>query len=147
MILTLPARKNAWLALFSACLLASAVHAPEAVARVTLSNTVAKYEMVESPGGQVERRLVVADEVFPGDELVYTITFANEGREEVAAGSIVITNPIPEVAEYVEGSAAGEDTSITFSVDGETFAEPAELTLQRGDRQGVASPADYKAIR
>lgn len=147
MVLTMPARNSGWLVLVAAGLLVSTAYVPEAAARVTLSNNVAKYETAQGPGGQVERRLVTADEVFPGDELVYTITFTNEGREEVAAGTIVITNPIPEVAEYVEGSAAGEDTFITFSVDGETFAEPDGLTLQRGGRQIIASPADYTAIR
>jgi uncharacterized repeat protein (TIGR01451 family) len=146
-ILRILSRNNVWLMLVTAGLVASTAYAPDAAARVTLSNTVAKYEETQGPGGQLERRLVAVDEVFPGDELIYTITFANEGREEVAAGSIVITNPIPDVAEYVDGSAAGEDTSITFSVDGETFAEPEALMMQRGDRRTVAGPADYQAIR
>ncbi|NIP15151.1 MAG: DUF11 domain-containing protein [Pseudomonadales bacterium] len=141
------ARNNVWLVPIAAVLLAWTANVPEAAARVTLSNTVAKFETVQGPAGQAERRLVAADEVFPGDELVYTITFANEGREEVAAGSIVITNPIPEVAEYLDGSAAGEDTTITFSVDGETFDRPAALTVQRGDSRVVAEAIDYQAIR
>jgi len=33
----------------------------------------------------------------------------------------VITNPLPDDTEYLPGSAAGDDTEITFSADGETF--------------------------
>lgn len=146
-ILNVLRRNTVWLVLVATGLLASTAYPPEAAARVTLSNTVARYEIAQGLDGQVERRLVAADEVLPGDELLYTITFANEGREEVAAGSIVITNPIPEVAEYVEGSAAGEDTFITFSVDGETFAEPSGLMVQRGDGQRLAEPSEYASIR
>ena len=140
-------RNKVWSALTAAVVFASAAYPLEAAARVTLSNTVARFEMAQGLDGQVERRLVPVDEVFPGDELLYTITFANEGREEVAAGTIVITNPIPEVAEYVEGSAAGEDTAITFSVDGETFAEPSGLMIERGDAQQIAEPSEYTSIR
>ncbi len=140
-------RNSSWLVLVAAGFLASTAFAPETATRVTLSNTVARYEIAQGLDGQVERRLVAADEVFSGDELLYTITFANEGREEVAAGSIVITNPIPEVAEYVEGSAAGEDTSITFSVDGQTFAEPSDLMVERGNAQEIALASEYTVIR
>ena len=42
-----------------------------------------------------------------GDELRYTVTFTNHTEDAVAPNSIVITNPIPESTEYVEGSAFG----------------------------------------
>ena len=66
-------------------------------------------------------------EVFSGDVLRYTIVFENRSTQDVAAGSVVITNPLPEETFYLDGSAMGDDTLISYSVDGETFAGPAEL--------------------
>ena len=67
-----------------------------ATAEVTLENSVQKVETFVNESGELERRLVDADSVVPGDELRYTIRFSNEGTEVVDASSIVITNPIPE---------------------------------------------------
>jgi uncharacterized repeat protein (TIGR01451 family) len=85
--------------------------------------------------------------VIPGDELQYTITFTNEGVEAIDAGSIVITNPIPETTEYLDGTATGAGTDILFSVDGVDFATPAELTVEQGGFQARVNAEDYSTIR
>ena len=81
----------------------------------------------------------------PGDELRYTITFLNAGSMAVDAGSIVITNPLPDNTEYLEGTASGPNTVVVFSVDGEHFAPDDALTV--GGRTGIAAASDYRAIR
>jgi len=102
-----------------------------AAAEVRLSTYVHKVETYSGDGG-LQRRLVDADSVLPGDELRYTITFTNLGNEVVAAGSILITNPLPEDTEYVPGTAAGQDTVITFSGDGESFGSSEGLLTADG---------------
>ena len=89
----------------------------------------------------------VPNEVFSGDVLRYTIRFENTASQDVAAGSVVITNPLPEGTVYLEGSAMGQDTLITYSVDGETFAAPMELLVGEGAQARAASAVDYQAIR
>jgi uncharacterized repeat protein (TIGR01451 family) len=118
-----------------------------AAAEVRLENSVKKVETYVSDSGDVERRLVDADSVVPGDELRYTITFTNVGAEVVDAGSIVITNPIPENTQYVEGSAFGSGTVIVYSTDGESFASAESLRVQEGGVEVSASAKDYTAIR
>ena len=85
--------------------------------------------------------------VLPGDVLLYTIAFSNTGTRDAAAGSIVITNPLPENTRYIEGSAAGADTIISFSVDGELFAAPEELQVTDTSGPRMALAAEYRSIR
>ena len=95
-------------------------------------------------------RISLVSEVLPGDVLRYTIVFQNTSTQDVAAGSVVITNPLPEQTLYVEGSAAGARTEVTFSVDGETFAEHPKRCVVGGSAAGsarAADAADYRAIR
>ncbi|MGD8416622.1 MAG: hypothetical protein PVH91_06160 [Pseudomonadales bacterium] len=107
-------------------------------AEVTLDTRV---QRVMQAGGA--ESLEDVKRVVPGDVLRYTITFKNTSAQDVSAGSVVITNPLPQGTEYLAGTARGEDTRITFSVDGEHFADPASLTVDGA----AAAPADYRSIR
>ncbi len=121
--------------------------AVSAAAQVTLSNSVKKVENLVDEDGRVERQLVDATRVVPGDELRYTITFTNNGGEVVDAGSVVITNPIPESTEYLDGTAFGAGTEIVFSTDGERFAAASELMVEKDGSEALASAKDYATIR
>ena len=121
--------------------------AVSAAAQVTLNNSVKKVESFLNEDGQVERQLVDALSVVPGDELRYTITFSNNGNQVVDAGSVVITNPIPESTEYLDGTAFGSGTEIVFSIDGESFATASELIVEEDGVEAPASAKDYATIR
>jgi uncharacterized repeat protein (TIGR01451 family) len=135
---------GAWRLLLTTSLL---VAASSAAAQVALENTVQKVETFVNEAGEPQRRLVDADSVVPGDELRYTITFANKGPEVVDAGSIVITNPIPPETTYLDGTAFGSGTEIDYSVDGENFGLAEALTISQGDAEVIASAKDYQSIR
>jgi len=126
----------------------SVLAAPSAENGLILKDTVHKVERFVDENGEVQRRLVDVDSVIPGDELRYTITFSNEGTAIVDAGSIVITNKIPEAAEYIDGTAFGSGTDITFSVNGGgEYAAADDLTVQVAGAEVAASPKDYTTIR
>lgn len=114
-----------------------------------LTNSVQKVETFVNDSGEAETRLVGTDSVVPGDELRYTVTFANVGARVVDADSIVITNPVPDNTQYIEGSAFGAGTRIVFSVDGgENYAVPDALTVTDEDGSvRVAEPREYTHIR
>ena len=129
------------------CLIAAAATSATTAAQVTLENSVQKVETFVNEAGEPQRRLVDADSVVPGDELHYTITFANDGGETVDAGSVVITNPIPDETEYMDGTAFGSGTDIVYSLDGKNFTAPEALTVMV---EGVETPVmakDYRSIR
>jgi uncharacterized repeat protein (TIGR01451 family) len=110
--------------------LAGALLAPAAAADVTLSTRVEKVESILDASGNVQRRLISAQGVLPGEELRYTITVSNDSEMLVSEGRVVVTNPIPDGTAYLPGTAGGADCLIEVSGDGETFAEEgADLLL------------------
>lgn len=117
---------------------------------ITLDNAVQKVEYFTNAQGERESRLVEPAQVVPGDELSYTITFENVSADVVVdAASVVITNPIPPEVIYLEDTAFGAGTTITYSADGgEVFGAPEELTLvdENGD-QRIADATEYTHIR
>jgi uncharacterized repeat protein (TIGR01451 family) len=110
--------------------------------------TLAEVEVeVITEDGEKEVRRVEAAKVIPGDEVIYTIRYANTGDEP--AENIVITDPIPEHMLYLGGSAYGEGAAITFSVDdGKTFDVADNLTVTADDgTERPAGPSDYTHIK
>ncbi len=121
--------------------------ASAAEAQVRLENTIKKVETFVNEAGDVERRLVDANSVVPGDELQYTVRFTNEGTLPVDAGTIVITDTIPAHTEYLDGTAFGSGTEVQFSVDGESFGQPTDLNVVKEGVEVLASAGDYRSIR
>ena len=118
-----------------------------AEAQVRLENTIKKVETFVNEAGDVKRRLVDANSVVPGDELQYTVRFTNEGTLPVDAGTIVITDAIPAHTEYLEGTAFGAGTDVQYSIDGESFGHPDDLSLIKEGAEVIASAKDYRSIR
>ena len=118
-----------------------------AQAQVQLENTIKKVETFLDGEGQIKRRMVDAVSIVPGDELQYQVRFSNQGEQQVDAGTIVITDVIPEHTLYVQGTAYGSGTDIQFSIDGEQFGNPQDLVVAQEGAELVASPASYEAIK
>ena len=109
---------------------------------------VAEIEIEEfnEEGMKVLKR-VPAAKVVPGDEVIYSILYTHVGK--APAEKVMITNPIPEHMRYKEGSASGENTRITFSVDsGKTYDIPENLKIVGADgKERPAKPSEYTHIR
>ena len=117
-------------------------------AEVELSTSVNRVVRLATEDGGMEALLFDAWNVQSGQELRYTIEFNNASSEFIDPGVIVITNPIPETAEYLDGTATGADTQIEFSVDGGTsFASPESLTVVENGVQVPATAPHYTTIR
>ncbi|MDT8442797.1 MAG: hypothetical protein RQ722_00780 [Desulfuromonadales bacterium] len=110
--------------------------------------SIAEIEVVEldKEGKEVIVRKPAA-EVLPGKMVIYTNIITNDGAEP--ATELHLDNPIPEDTIYVDGSATGENTEISFSVDdGSSFDTPQNLTVL--DEEGKPRPAtaeDYTHVR
>ena len=116
---------------------------------IVLTNTVQKVEYFTNEQGETETRLVETAQVIPGDELAYTIRFENVSDDvTVDAGSVVITNPIPPEVIYLESTAFGAGTAITYSADGgEVFGVPDELVVAEESGERIAIASEYTHIR
>ncbi len=135
-----------WTMLMAATAAWSAGAATDAAAEVVLDTAVTKVETTLDAGGRVKRELLPADDVVPGEELRYTITFTNESETPVDAQRIVITNPVPEGTRYVPGSAGGEGSRVEFSGDGETF-DVSEPEAPAGAAGVPAEPPPVHSLR
>ncbi|MBT8370439.1 MAG: DUF11 domain-containing protein [Deltaproteobacteria bacterium] len=131
-----------------ACLLIPAV----ALAKPQVSISIkAEKKVIFVENGQEVVKRIPAVEVAPGETLIYTLTYTNAGDE--AATNVVINDPIPQGAAYILDSASGQDTDISFSIDGgQTFKKPSMLTYEVKLADGttekrVASPEAYTHIR
>jgi uncharacterized repeat protein (TIGR01451 family) len=110
--------------------------------------TVAEIEVTEiNQQGKKTVKRKPATTVVPGTDVIYTITAKNTGNEP--ADNIVVTNPVPAKTVYVDGSAFGAGTNITFSVDGgKSYAQPAKLTVKdKAGKARAATAEDYTHVR
>jgi len=117
---------------------------------VSVSITAEK-EVTTIKNGQKVTKKVVASKINPDDVVFYTLNYINSGNE--AATSVVLDDPIPLGTVYLPGSAFGEGSEITFSIDGgKSFKKPSLLTYEvklasgKTDKR-TASPEEYTHIR
>ena len=119
----------------------------QALAQIEVK-TIAEIEVTEidKQGKKIIKRTAPTS-VVPGTEVIYTITAKNTGNKP--ADNIVVTNPVPKETVYVDGSAFGAGTNITFSVDGgKSYGNAQNLTVK--DKTGkprVAAAKDYTHVR
>ena len=107
------------------------------------------HELIEvmDDQGKPQQKVIAADEITPGDQILFTTRFKNNGDE--SSDNVVITNPIPKHTRYLAGSAKGENCIITFSVDGgRAWGDATALKVRLKDGSFRAATAtDYTHIR
>jgi uncharacterized repeat protein (TIGR01451 family) len=102
---------------------------------VKLSNSVFKEGEVKSANGKIERKLLPANIVTPGDKIIFVMGYSNAGTK--AADRVTITNPVPSQVTYLGGDTENEPI---VSVDGgKAFGALATLTIKNAD--GSTRPA------
>jgi len=110
--------------------------------------TVVEAEVpVKSAQGKIEKKRIPVSKAPPGNEVIYTTTFTNQGDKP--AGNIAIINPIPAHTTYLSGTVFGDNTEVTYSSDGgKTYAAPEQLRIKTPDgRERQALPSEYTHIR
>ncbi len=128
-------------------LVVTLVAAPAFADGISLTTKVEKRLLVPSAEGEMQERFVPPSKVVPGDIVAYTISAKNDSAEP--AEQVVITDPVPEHMQYVEGSAADNGARVLFSVDGGFRFDVAE-NLSVTTEDGFVRPAtagDYTHIR
>ena len=114
--------------------------------KIELQTVVEKEQRSTNEAGEEVVQLVTADQVVPGDTVIYTVTYTNVADQSVE--NVVITNPIAAQLEYVVGSAFAPGADVSFSVDGgNSFAALDALRIERDGEQVSASAADLTHIR
>jgi uncharacterized repeat protein (TIGR01451 family) len=131
------------------CLLVT--QAPGVGAQAVELVTKAEKEIDVIEKGVKVKKLAPTQKMVPGDEVLYTVTYTNKTAKP--AENVSVVNPVPKHMRYKDGSAAGDNAEIAFSVDGgKTFAAPDKLTMAIKDKSGkdsvrAAGAGDYTHIR
>ncbi|MDX8411963.1 MAG: hypothetical protein R8K46_08890 [Mariprofundaceae bacterium] len=110
----------------------------------------AEQEVTISENGESRIERVAARDIKPGNEIIYTIVYVNDGDE--TANNVVIEDPIPANGVYVADSNIAPGAETSFSIDGgESFAAPSRVTYEihtaDGMQERVAEPSQYTHIR
>ncbi len=113
---------------------------------IRFSNNAFKQVITKAADGSVKYGYVEPKLVLPKDVILYEIVFENVSQQEIS--NIVVNNPVANNSSYRGGSAAGDSTQITFSVDGKTYAAADALIVKdQTGKSWQAKPEDYTAIR
>ena len=117
---------------------------------LVLTLSVQKEVIVTGEDGKPKAEWQEVQSTGPGDVLKYTIRYENKGKTEARGAKVV--DPIPKNTSYISGSAEGQGTAVSFSLDGKTFAPPPLLTYRVRQADGteveyVAAPEMYTHIQ
>ena len=109
---------------------------------VSLSSDV-KVDKITLENGKETHVLVTPEKVVPGDKLVFSTQFHNNG--EAAVDSFVVTNPLPEGVTYLTD---GSDNAVVSVDGGKTWGPLSTLTVV-DDKAGkrAAQAADLTPVR
>jgi len=95
---------------------------------LTATQKVEKEITIQQADGTNVTQRVAADEVTPGEKVVYTVDYLNDSAEP--ATDLVLAMPVPSDIRFLEGSADREGAVVRYSVDGGTnFVERNALIM------------------
>lgn len=95
---------------------------------LTAKQTVEKEVTVQMPDGTEVTSRQAAEEVLPGERIVYTLNFTND--EAQPATDLVLTMPVPDVVKYMDGSATEVGARVVYSADGgNSFADRSAVQV------------------
>jgi len=145
--LNLPGAAFVIVAIASAASGQSRTEVAEAKGETLSVKAIAEVETKASLNGRDTIKLMPADHVVPGDEVIYTLEIRNSGATPVLAPSVRFA--IPNHMRYLADSAAGPGADVSFSVDGgRSFDLPENLLVAGPAGQWrAATAADYTHIR
>ena len=124
-----------------------ALTASLALAEGELSLVMEAQEEVEiiNQEGKKETQYIEPGSVIPGDVVLYTIHYHNQGDKPAEA--VFITNPIPENMQYLNEITPFSDTVTTFSIDGgKTFDTSDKLFFEPLTFEDVLTSASKKNL-
>jgi len=121
---------------------------PMAAENVELYDIIHVEKVKKNDKGEEETVLEEAKnaKVVPGNTIRSTIYYKNSGDTE--ASDVALRSRVPENTVYIEGSAEGQGSNVTFSVDGgKSFNKPSELFVKGTDgKKKKAQASDYTHI-
>lgn len=120
----------------------SALQAAPASGSIELQSVAQQQKITIDKDGSKHAQMVPAARVTPGTEVTYSVNYHNVGSKPV--GDVVINNPVPVHMDYIADSATGENTTISYSIDGGKSWANALSKLSVKGADGSVRPATAK---
>lgn len=112
---------------------------------IKLTSVAETEQEVVNAAGQKSTQRVTASKVVPGTVVILGVTAANICKKP--SDNVVINNPVPDHMTFVANSATGDDTDITYSVDGKTFGTGEQVTVTDNGAKRKARADEYRYVR
>jgi len=113
---------------------------------LTAEQVVERATVTVDANGNEVRTYALAEEVSPGDEVRYSLAYANTG--DAAAEAVSLVMPVPGEVTYIETSATRGAGALSFSADGgQTFAARGAVKSADGDQERVATSDEITHIK
>lgn len=113
---------------------------------LTATQTVETARVYIDTDGQEQVTYELAEEVAPGDEVRYRLTYANASND--AATNVRLDMPVPAQVTLIEGSVEGRSAIVTYSVDnGATYSKRGDLLVSADGTNLPATAEDITNIR
>lgn len=126
--------------------LISAFSAPAFANGLVAEQVVERALVSVDANGQSVKTYEIATEVAPGDEVRYRLAYQNAG--DTAADAVSLVMPVPSEVTYLEASASGADSEITYSADGGvSFVAREALMVDEGSTARLATASEITHIR
>lgn len=113
------------------------------VSALTATQIVEKEVVIQNADGSSQTMRAPAEKVIPGERIVYTLRYVNDGAE--AATDLVMTMPIPKEVTFIDGSAQRDGAETVYSVDGGATFAPRD-TLAVSGFEGATRAASAEDI-
>ncbi|MEO1642637.1 MAG: hypothetical protein AAFR74_04820 [Pseudomonadota bacterium] len=125
---------------------AAFLSAPAFANGLQATQTVEVAQIIVDETGDEVKTYVETDEIAPGDEVRYRLTYDNQGMADALDVNLVM--PVPVEINFIEGSAVTDGTRVAYSVDnGTSFAERGSLRVLIDGQERIATSEDITHIK
>lgn len=126
--------------------LVGVLSAPAQASGLKATQTVEVATIALAADGSETLTYAPAVEVEPGEQVRYTLSYANDGPE--AAENVSLVMPVPGEVTYLEASIGGAASTVLFSADaGQTFAAREALMIGEGEMARLATAGEITHIK
>lgn len=124
----------------------TAMSAPAFATGLQATQLVEVAQITTDADGNEVKTFEQANEIVPGDELRYRLSYANSGEADALDVNLVM--PVPAEMNFIEGSAVTDGTKVSYSVDnGTSFSERGNLRILIDGKERIATSEEITHIR
>lgn len=131
-----------------AAFLLGSVALPAIAQEFTAVSTIDRVITDENEDGTLTTEYIAADQVTPGENLLYRLNYDNASSASAENVSLVMNVPSEVIFTEDSAQSLNEEATVEFSTDGgESFAPRGELTVDDDGLGRIASAEDITNIR